>query len=99
MITHQPARAWGLHDRGMLVPGYAADITIFDPETVAPLMPQVAHDLPGGSARIVQRAQGYAATIVNGEVLTRNGEPTDARPGRLLRAGVVGPEAGRRKGD
>jgi N-acyl-D-aspartate/D-glutamate deacylase len=89
MITHQPARAWGLRDRGMLVPGYAADITVFDPETVAPLMPQVAHDLPGGSARIVQRARGYAATIVNGEILTRNGKPTEARPGRLLRAGAA----------
>jgi N-acyl-D-amino-acid deacylase len=87
MITHQPARVWGLHDRGVLAPGYAADITIFDAATVAPLMPQVANDLPGGSTRIVQRARGYAATIVNGQVLTRDGEATEARPGRLLRAG------------
>jgi N-acyl-D-aspartate/D-glutamate deacylase len=87
MITHQPAQVWGLQDRGMLTPGYAADITIFDPATVAPLMPRVATDLPGGATRIVQGAKGYAATIVNGEVLTRDGQPTEARPGRLLRAG------------
>ncbi len=87
MITHQPARVWGLHDRGRLAPGYAADITIFDPATVAPLMPQVVNDLPGGATRIVQGAQGYAATIVNGQVLTRDGKATEARPGRLLRGG------------
>ena len=87
MITHQPALVWGLHDRGMLAPGYAADITIFDPATVAPLMPQVVNDLPGGATRIVQGAQGYTATIVNGQVFTRDGKPTEARPGQLLRAG------------
>jgi N-acyl-D-amino-acid deacylase len=88
-ITRQPARAWRLHDRGMLAPGYAADITIFDPDTVAPELPRVVHDLPGGFPRIEQRAVGYAATIVNGEVFTRNGEATDVRPGRLLRAGQI----------
>jgi N-acyl-D-amino-acid deacylase len=93
MITHQPARVWGLHDRGILAPGYAADITIFDPATVAPLMPQVVNDLPGGATRIVQGAQGYAFTIVNGQVLTRDGKPTEARPGQLLRAGHRAPES------
>jgi N-acyl-D-aspartate/D-glutamate deacylase len=67
------------------VPGHAADITIFDPETVAPLMPYVVDDLPGGAQRLEQQAEGFAATIVNGEVLTRDGKPTEARPGRLLR--------------
>jgi N-acyl-D-aspartate/D-glutamate deacylase len=85
MITHQPAEAWRLHDRGMLAPGYAADITIFDPGTVAPLMPRVVHDLPAGGSRLDQRAQGYKATIVNGQVFTRDGEATEDRPGRLLR--------------
>jgi N-acyl-D-amino-acid deacylase len=87
MITQRPARVWGLHDRGLLAPGYAADITIFDPATVGPLMPQVVNDLPGGATRIVQGAQGYAVTIVNGQVLTRDGKATEARPGQLLRAG------------
>jgi N-acyl-D-aspartate/D-glutamate deacylase len=88
MITSRPAGIFRLRDRGRLAPGYAADITIFDPETVAPLMPRVVEDLPGGAKRIEQHAVGYAATIVNGRILTRDGEPTDARPGRLLRAPV-----------
>jgi N-acyl-D-amino-acid deacylase len=86
MITQRPARLWGLGDRGVLAPGNAADITIFDPVKVAPLMPKVVKDLPAGATRLVQRAQGYAATIVNGQVLTRDGEATAARPGRLIRA-------------
>jgi N-acyl-D-amino-acid deacylase len=87
MITRQPARAWRLHDRGMLAPGYAADITVFDPDRVAPRLPKVVNDLPGGARRYVQRADGYAATIVNGTVFTRDGEATESRPGRLLRRG------------
>ena len=55
MITDRPARMWRLHDRGILAPGYAADVTIFDPDTVAPLMPQVVDDLPGGSRRLEQQ--------------------------------------------
>jgi N-acyl-D-amino-acid deacylase len=86
MITRRPAALWGLNDRGVLREGMAADITIFDPQTVAPAMPQVAFDLPGGARRLVQKACGYKATIVNGKVLMRNGEPTEARAGKLLRA-------------
>jgi N-acyl-D-aspartate/D-glutamate deacylase len=93
MITSRPARAWRLHDRGMVAPGYAADITIFDPQTVAPLYPQVLHDLPGGAHRLEQHAQGYMATIVNGEVLTRDGQASETRPGRLLRANHKPPAA------
>jgi N-acyl-D-aspartate/D-glutamate deacylase len=89
MITLQPARLWRLHDRGMIAPGYAADITIFDPDTVAPLIPVVVDDLPGKSRRLVQQAQGYAATIVNGQILTRDGKDTGVRAGRLLRAGQI----------
>lgn len=85
LITSHAAQAWGLHDRGLLTPGYAADITIFNPDTVAPLMPQVLHDLPGGAPRLDQRAQGYEATIVNGRIYTRNGKPTTTRNGQLLR--------------
>jgi N-acyl-D-amino-acid deacylase len=79
MITRQPAMIWRLADRGLLREGYAADLTIFDPETVAP-------DLPAGAQRLSQGAHGYLATVVNGEVFTRDGEATEARPGRLLRA-------------
>jgi N-acyl-D-aspartate/D-glutamate deacylase len=87
MMTSRPADIWRLRDRGRLTPGSAADITVFDPDTVAPLMPHVVEDLPGHAKRIEQHAVGYVATIVNGQVLLRDGEPTDARPGRLLRAG------------
>jgi N-acyl-D-aspartate/D-glutamate deacylase len=85
MMTSKPADMWRLRDRGRLEPGCAADITVFDPDTVAPRMPHVVADLPGGGNRIEQRADGFSATIVNGDVLTRDGEPTEARPGRLLR--------------
>ena len=69
MITSRPADIWRLRDRGRLAPGYAADITIFDADTVAPLMPRVVQDLPGGAKRIEQRAEGFTATIVNGQDL------------------------------
>jgi N-acyl-D-aspartate/D-glutamate deacylase len=88
MITSRPAQIWRLHDRGRLAPGYSADVTVFDPKTVGPVMPQVRHDLPGGATRLEQRAVGFATTIVNGQVLTRDGEATEARPGRLVRAPV-----------
>ena len=86
MITARPAEIWRLQGRGRLTPGYMADITIFDPASVGPVMPHVVHDIPGNAARVEQLANGYAATVVNGQILTRDGEATDARPGRLLRA-------------
>jgi N-acyl-D-aspartate/D-glutamate deacylase len=89
MITRRPAQIFRLHDRGLLAPGYAADITVFDPTTVAPLMPRVVNDLPGGVRRLVQKAEGYVATVVNGQVFTRDGEATEARSGSLLRAGQI----------
>jgi N-acyl-D-amino-acid deacylase len=89
MITRQPAQAWRLHDRGLLAPGYAADITVLDPDTVAPLMPRVVHDVPAGGTRLDQRAQGYKATVVNGQVFTKDGEATEIRPGRVLRRSQI----------
>jgi N-acyl-D-aspartate/D-glutamate deacylase len=88
MITSRPANIWRLHDRGTLAPGYAADVTVFDPATVGPLMPVVRHDLPGGATRLEQRSVGFATTIVNGEVFVQDGEATEARAGRLLRSPV-----------
>ena len=86
MMTSRSARIWGLDDRGLLREGFAADVTIFDPDTVGPAMPELVHDLPGGARRLALRGEGYRAVVVNGEVLMRDGEATDARPGRLLRA-------------
>jgi N-acyl-D-aspartate/D-glutamate deacylase len=89
MITHQPAKIFRLHDRGVLAPGFAADVTIFDPATVAPTMPRIERDLPGGAHRLVQGAEGFLATVVNGAVFTRDGRASEARTGRLLRAGRI----------
>jgi N-acyl-D-aspartate/D-glutamate deacylase len=85
MLSFVPATYWGFADRGLIRPGLAADLVVFDPETVGPEMPEVVYDLPAGARRLVQRARGFAATIVNGEVLLRDGKPTGALPGRLLR--------------
>jgi N-acyl-D-aspartate/D-glutamate deacylase len=85
MLTMAPATLWGFHDRGLVREGMAADFMVFDPDTIAAEMPEVVDDLPAGARRLVQRTRGIAATVVNGEVLLRDGKPTGARPGRLLR--------------
>jgi N-acyl-D-aspartate/D-glutamate deacylase len=89
MVTLAPARAWGFHDRGLLRTGMIADINIFDPATLSPEMPEVAHDLPGGARRLTMRARGFRANIVAGEVLLENGQHTGRLPGRLLRSAAV----------
>ncbi len=85
MITHDTGSAWGFDDRGLIKEGMAADINVFDPDTINPLMPEVKHDLPTGARRLVQKAAGISATIVNGVVLMRDGEHTGTYPGKLLR--------------
>ena len=88
MLSFEPATHWGFTDRGLVREGMAADLLVFDPETIAPEMPEVVRDLPAGARRLTQRARGIAATVVNGEVVLRDGKPTGALPGRLLRAGA-----------
>jgi N-acyl-D-amino-acid deacylase len=85
MITLVPAVLWGFADRGLVREGMAADLVVFDPETIAAEMPEVVDDLPAGARRLVQRTRGIAATVVNGEVLLREGKHTGALPGQLLR--------------
>jgi N-acyl-D-amino-acid deacylase len=85
MITLAPALAWGFHDRGLLRPGLAADLNVFDPETVGPAVPTLVDDLPGGGRRLEQRSEGFLATLVNGDVTIAGGEPTGVTPGRLIR--------------
>jgi len=85
MLTLEPATAWGLHDRGLLREGMAADVVVFDPDRIAPSMPEVVNDLPAGARRLRQKAEGFRASIVNGQVSLRDGEPTGAFPGRVLR--------------
>jgi len=85
MLTLVPATYWGFHDRGLLREGMAADFVVFDPDTIMAEMPEVVDDLPAGARRLVQRTRGIAATVVNGEILLRDGKHTGALPGRLLR--------------
>jgi N-acyl-D-aspartate/D-glutamate deacylase len=84
-LTFDPAALWGFHDRGLVAEGFVADLNVFDPATVGPAMAAVAADLPAGSKRIIQKAHGFRATVVNGTVLMEDGEHTGAFPGRLLR--------------
>jgi len=84
-LTFDSASALGLFDRGLIRPGMAADIVIFDPDTVRPLPETVVHDFPAGGWRMKEPAAGIMATIVNGEVLIENGKHTGALPGRVLR--------------
>jgi N-acyl-D-amino-acid deacylase len=84
-LSRQPAEVVKLLDRGLLAPGYKADLNVIDMAAVCLHAPEVVFDLPAGGRRLFQRADGYKATIVNGIVTYRNGEPTDALPGRLVR--------------
>jgi N-acyl-D-amino-acid deacylase len=84
-LTSEPARLYGLHDRGLLAPGFRADLNVIDLDALSLRQPQVVHDLPAGARRLVQRADGYVATVVAGTVIQRDGEDTGARPGRLIR--------------
>jgi N-acyl-D-aspartate/D-glutamate deacylase len=76
---------WGIYDRGLLRPGLAADITIFDPDTIKSQPEEVVHDLPAGAWRVKELATGVKYTIVNGEILLEDGCHTGALPGRVLR--------------
>jgi N-acyl-D-aspartate/D-glutamate deacylase len=83
--TRHTARAVGLHDRGVIAPGYRADLNLIDFAKLGARAPEIAYDLPAGGKRLVQRADGYVATICAGEVTFQNGEATGVLPGRLVR--------------
>jgi N-acyl-D-aspartate/D-glutamate deacylase len=91
--TRDTALTVGLYDRGLIAPGYRADLNIIDYGRLRLKSPEVAHDLPAGGRRLIQRAEGYVATLVAGQVTYRDGEPTDALPGRLLRGAQAAPAA------
>jgi N-acyl-D-aspartate/D-glutamate deacylase len=90
MITLTPAMAWSFTDRGLLRQGSIADLNVFDPETIAPQMPTIEHDLPTGACRLKQKSGGIMATIISGKVAFRNGEHTGALGGKLLRSTAAG---------
>ena len=83
--TRQTAELYGMYDRGLVAPGYKGDFNIIDYDALRLHKPETAHDLPGGARRLVQRADGYLATIVSGKVIARDGELTDELPGRIVR--------------
>ncbi|MEE8516905.1 MAG: amidohydrolase family protein [Alphaproteobacteria bacterium] len=88
-ITYDIAAFFGLKGRGRLREGNYADVCVFDPEAIAPTMPVLAHDLPAGAPRIIQKSDGILATVVNGEVFMRENEHTGALPGRLIRGALA----------
>ncbi len=87
MLTQRNARYLGLDDRGLLAVGRRADLNLIDPATLALDTPALVADLPAGSKRFLQKARGYRATWVAGQRVQVDGEPTAARPGRLVRMG------------
>ena len=84
-ITHDNARAWELDDRGLIRDGYRADIVLFEENGIRPCLPTVERDLPGAARRLVQKAEGIKATLVNGAVAFENGEATGAYFGHVLK--------------
>ena len=79
------ARHVGLDDRGTIEVGMLADLNVIDHDRLTLRPPEIVHDLPAGGRRLVQRAEGYTATIKRGEVIYREGEPTGVLPGQLIR--------------
>ena len=84
-LTRDNATAIGLNDRGLLAVGKKADINVIDHDNLKIGAPEVLYDLPGGGKRMVQRTEGYDATIVAGQIVYRKGVATNALPGRLVR--------------
>jgi N-acyl-D-amino-acid deacylase len=84
-LTFDSAAAFGIYDRGLLQPGMAADMVIFDPETVNSVGEDVVHDFPNNGWRIREQAEGIYCTIVNGQVLLEGGRHVGSYPGRVLR--------------
>jgi N-acyl-D-aspartate/D-glutamate deacylase len=87
MMTGQPAELFGLRDRGLLAEGFAADIVVINPDTVSSEPARLVHDLPGDTPRLFAGSNGVVRVLVNGTETVRDGAPTGARPGSLLRSG------------
>ena len=85
MLTFDNASAWELQGRGLIRTGYIADLVVFDADTIKPQMPTVEQDLPGGAKRLVQKADGIAATVVNGVLAFEGGQSTGDFAGQMLK--------------
>jgi len=84
-LTRDNALAWDLADRGLVREGYRADLVLFEEDRIRPTLPTVERDLPGGARRLVQKAEGIRATLVNGALAFENGEATGAYAGTVLK--------------
>ncbi len=84
-LTHDNAVAWEMNGRGLLRQGYQADLVLFEEDRIRPCLPTVETDLPGGARRLVQKAEGIRATLVNGAVAFENGASTGAYAGSVLK--------------
>jgi N-acyl-D-amino-acid deacylase len=84
-LTYDSASAFGIYDRGLVQPGMAADLVVFDPDTVAPLKEDVVHDFPANGWRMRELAEGIHYTVVNGEVLLEKGQHTGTHPGKVIK--------------
>jgi len=91
-MTRDTAHLYGLEDRGVVAPGFKADLNLVDLEHLNLRLPEMVHDLPAGARRLIQRADGWKATICSGEVTFEDGVHTEARPGRLIRGSQPVPE-------
>ena len=89
MLSADNADAWGLSDRGRIAEGLAADVVVFEEDAIRPAMPTVETDLPGGSRRLVQKADGITATIVNGQVALENGIASGNLAGQVIKGPVT----------
>ena len=88
-MTHDIAAAFELKDRGLLAPGYKADVVLFEADRVRPRLPKIETDLPGGARRLVQKADGIRATIVNGALTMENGESTGRFAGEVMKGALA----------
>ena len=84
-LSHDNAVAWEMAGRGLVREGYQADLVLFESDRIAPKLPTVEKDLPGGARRLVQKADGIQATLVNGTVAFEKGEATGGYAGRVLK--------------
>ena len=85
MLSNDPAELYGLNDRGRVAVGLRADLNVIDLDGLKLETPQIVRDLPTEAPRVVQRGEGYRATLVAGQVTFRDGEHTGATPGGLIR--------------
>jgi len=86
-MTRDSALVYGMADRGVVAPGYKADLNVIDYDALGLEDPEMVYDLPSGGKRLIQRSHGYRATVCSGEVTYEDGEFTGALPGRLIRGG------------